>query len=94
MRSLGCDPDAQEIDIVDGLDIITVAMSSFPPRVCGLREFYPDMFPKSKKEKSMNDFPSLQYDAESKYPFGSDGIGTAEQFEQMARSGWAERGVK
>lgn len=89
VRSLGCDPE--DLDLVEGLDVACAALLSFPPRICSLGDFFPELAPRGKPDRNEN-FKGVVYHPEERYPFGSDGLGSAEYFEQLARAGFAERG--
>jgi len=81
-RSLGV--TVENLDISECVDLVFCALKSFPPRVCPIQEFYPNIFVLEEQEELSS---SLSYDPKSKTPFGS--VRSAEQFERLAGAGWA-----
>ncbi len=77
--SLGC--DVENIDILDGIDVVFCDQRSQAPKICSLTDFYPGIFPPGEKAK-----PKLEGGV--KMDRGKvRGVRSAEQFKVLAKTG-------
>jgi hypothetical protein len=88
LRALGCGLD--NVDVVEGFEVVNVSMRSGIPQICTVQDFYPGIFPK-KEEQTLVDGvkslePGLKHNHKSRMPLG-DNIQTAEQYELLAKMG-------
>lgn len=85
VRSLGQDPE--DLDLIEGIDVVFVALNAFPPRICAITDFYGGLFEKEPAAASEKLEAGLNFNPQSKQIFGGK-IQSAEQFDLLAKAGY------
>jgi hypothetical protein len=88
VRSLGIEK-LEDLDIVDGTEIVICAGRAFPPRIAPITEFYPKLFVKKEEYFSGSSLEARLKMQGGKQVFGSN-IQSAEQYSMLAKMGLVE----